>query len=182
MDALPRLKQSFFFGRTRLDGLTMEMVLDNNTIYCDLNLGGQFEGEAGSILSGMAFGVMDVMMWYAILVNTGRITATRKATVELVKPLEAGRPYRATGKFTGVDGRDLRAEAYLADRSGEVCVEANALFRDSKGFTHAEVLKGFDFTDTSDRIKNLFQSLLDGKERKEERAAEQREFYPYGPL
>ena len=160
MDVLPRLKRDFFCNRSVREGLGLEMSLEDRTIYCDVSLGRQFESETGSILSAMAFGIMDVMMWYSILVNTGKICLTRKAAVDVLKPLEAGRPYKATARFLGIDGRDVRVLAHITDDSDEVCAEADGVFRESKTITPQRIMKGLDFTGTSDEMKQFFQSLL----------------------
>jgi len=141
----------------------MEMFLEGGSIYCDVKLGPQFESETGSILSAMAFGIMDVMMWYSTLVNTGRICLTRKAAVDIFKSLEADKPYRAVSRFLGIDGRDVRVLAYIADESSEVYAETNAVFRESKGITPERIMKGLDFTGTSDEMKQFFESLLGGR-------------------
>jgi acyl-coenzyme A thioesterase PaaI-like protein len=160
METLPSHKKSFFVSPERLDGLRLKMMWDGDKIRCDLRLDERFENETGTVLSGILFGIMDVMMWCAILVNTGKICVTRTVKADFVAPVEPDKPYKATSQFIRIEGRDVHVAAYIKDDSGNICATVDAIFRENKEIRLEEAMERLDFSGISPKVKQFFQSLL----------------------
>jgi acyl-coenzyme A thioesterase PaaI-like protein len=162
METLPSYDKSFFVSPKRLDGLRLKMMWDGDRIYCDLRLNERFENETGTVLSGILFGIMDVMMWCAILMNTGKICVTHKVKVDFVVPVELDKSYKATSQFIRIEGRDVHVTADIKDDSGNLCAMVDAIFRENQELSLKEAIERLDFSGISPKVKEFFQSLLSG--------------------
>lgn len=158
---LPVYRDSFFCGFNRLDGLQLQMMYEKDIVYCDVQLDNRFEGYTDVLHGGIIFGILDVIIWYAIFMATKKICMTRKTEMEFFKPVICGAPYIAKGQFLRIEGRDVHATAWIEDKEGEVCASVNALFREGKDIPVYEFVHKFDFSRTSPSIKRHFMSLLD---------------------
>ena len=182
MEILPDHRNSFLVSQDRPDGVKLQIMYEDGEIFSDLRLDGRFNSENGVILSGILFGIMDVMMWCAILVSTGKICATHTVKVDFIEPVEPDKPYRVTGRFIGIEGRDVNAAAYIKDGSGNLFASVNAAFRENKDVSLEQALKHFFLTGTTPELRRFFKSLLDEKHDQCEKVKEEGELYPYGPL
>jgi acyl-coenzyme A thioesterase PaaI-like protein len=181
MEIFPSQKDSFFISQERSDGLKLKVMWDDDRVYADLRLGERFSSEADSSSSSILLGIMDVMMWCAILVATGKIGVTRKINAHFIKPVTGDEPIRASGHYINIDERDIHVMAYIKDDSGDLCATADAVFRENK-VSVDQAIKRIDFTGTSSRVQMLFQSLLSESNIGLEETREGDEIYPYGPL
>jgi acyl-coenzyme A thioesterase PaaI-like protein len=182
MEILPSYKKSFFASRERPDGLGLTIMKDRDTIHCDVRLDDRFNNEAGVVSSGILFGIMDVMMWCAVLMSTGKVCVTRRVSVDFAAPVESRNPYKATGRFIRTAGKDLFAAAYLKDVSGNTCASVDAVFRESNEVSLDQVMEHLDFSGISTEVKAFFQSLLSESRDHLKDTEQQTEYYPYGPL
>ncbi len=182
MELLPMQKDSFFIRQDRPDGLALKIVWDKDRVYSDLRLGERFNGETAGSLDDILFGIMDVMMWCAILVTTGKVCAARKANTYFIKPVAYDELITASGHCIHIDGKDIYVMAYIKDASGDICAMVDAVFRENKELPLDRVIKCMDFTGTSSKVKMFFQSLLTGSHIALEEVREDGENYPYGPL
>jgi acyl-coenzyme A thioesterase PaaI-like protein len=161
MGVLPAYRESFFCSPERTDGLQLTMVYEEGLVSCDMNISNRFEGYTDVAHGGMLFGVLDVMIWYAIFMATKKICMTRKTEMEYFKPVLCNHPYVAKGRFLTVEERDFFSEAWIEDEHGQICARVNALFREGKDISVEEFIGKFDFTHTAPEIKDYFFSLLD---------------------
>ena len=157
---LPVYKDSFFCGLTREDGLKLKMMYKPGLVYCDVNLDNRFEGYTDVLHGGMIFGILDVIIWYAIFMETKKIGMTRKTEMEFLKPVMCGSPYIAKGRFLRIEDRDIFATAWMEDNQGDVYAKVDALFREGKDLSLHHFINKFDFSCADPEIKAYFLSLL----------------------
>mgnify|MGYP001769733713 CR=1 FL=1 len=166
MGVLPAYKESFFCSPDRADGLQLTMLYEDGLVSCEMNINNRFEGYTDVVHGGMLFGVLDVMIWYAIFMATKKICMTRKTEMEYFKPVLCNHPYVAKVRFLAVEERDFLSEGWIEDRHGQICARVNALFREGKDISVEKFVKKFDFSYAAPEIRDYFLSLLD-EERKE---------------
>jgi len=163
MDILPVYKQSFFCKKDRADGMGLNVMYEDHTVYCEMIVDNRFEGYHDVVHGGMLFGILDVLMWHIIFMETKKIGMTRKTEMEFFKPVMCNEQYKAIGKFDRVVGRDIYASAWIEDSDGECYARVTALFREGKDLSAADFLKNLDFSDTTPEIKAHFMSILESK-------------------
>jgi len=138
----------------------MRMHYRRGIVSTDITFGQPFEGYENVVFGGTLFGVLDVVMWYAIFMATKKICMTRKTDMDFLKPVACGSPHRAQGKLLRVEDRDVWATAWVEDAGKERCAQVTALFREARGIDYARVLSGLDFTDVSPEVKEFFLSVV----------------------
>jgi acyl-coenzyme A thioesterase PaaI-like protein len=158
---LPVYKDSFFCGLERQDGLQLKMMYDKGIVYCDVNINNRFEGYTDVLHGGMIFGILDVIIWYAIFMDTKKICMTRHTEMDFLKPVLCNTPYMAKGKFLSIEGRDVFATAWVEDSNGEICARVNALFREAKDIPVEDFVNKFDYSQTPTGIREHFFSILE---------------------
>jgi acyl-coenzyme A thioesterase PaaI-like protein len=163
MNVLPVYKQSFFVKHDREDGLRLNMMYEEHAVYCDMVVDNRFEGYHDVVHGGMLFGILDVIIWYAIFMETKKVGMTRKTEMEFFKPVMCNTQYRAIGKFDRIEDRDIYATAWIEDQSGECYARINALFKEGKDLSITDFLNNFDFRYTTPEIKAHFLSLLENQ-------------------
>ncbi len=157
---LPAYKKSFFLSPERPDGLQLQIFHEDGIIYSDLFIDNRFEGYAEVLHGGMIFGILDVIVWYAIVMKTKMVAMTRKAEMEFFKPIMCSTPYRAKAEMLRTEDRDIISTAWIEDSAGEVYARLNAVFREAKGLAMDAFIDRFDFSATTPAIKEYFLSLL----------------------
>lgn len=158
MSLLPMDRESFFGGLQKPGGANMQMHFSRGVVYTDITLGAEFEGHEKVVFGGALFGILDVVMWYAIYMATRKICMTRKSDMDFFKPVMSGHPHRAQGKLLRVEDRDLWVTAWIEDADKQRCTQSTALFREAKGVDHGRFMKRFDFTGVSPHMKEIFLS------------------------
>jgi uncharacterized protein (TIGR00369 family) len=156
---LPAYGQSFFLSPKRKDGLQLTMMYEDSCVYTDFFVDRRFEGYTNVVHGGMIFGVLDVILWYVILMETKKMAMTRKVEMEFFKPIMCGAHYRARGKFIRIEKKDIHASAWVEDEHGEVYSRVNAIFREAKEIDMAAILERLDFSITAPELKEFFLSL-----------------------
>jgi uncharacterized protein (TIGR00369 family) len=156
---LPAYGQSFFLSPKRKDGLQLTMMYEDSCVYTDFFVDRRFEGYTNVVHGGMIFGVLDVILWYVILMETKKMAMTRKVEMEFFKPIMCGAHYRARGKFIRIEKKDIHASAWVEDEHGEVYSRVNAIFREAKEIDMAAILERLDFSITAPEVKEFFLSL-----------------------
>ncbi|OPY81070.1 MAG: hypothetical protein A4E65_01239 [Syntrophorhabdus sp. PtaU1.Bin153] len=164
MDVLPVYKASFFLNQKRRDGLRLRVFYAGDHVYTEFQLGDRFQNETGSAYNGIFFGIMDVLMWYAILMGAKKVCMTKKITVEFFEPLLCDAPYCAKSKLTDVQGKDYYVVAWIEDRNGKAYAKVDALFREGKDVNAADLLRDFDFSETTPWMTKFFSAFLSEKE------------------
>lgn len=163
MEIMPVYKQSFFCRTDREDGMRLNVMYEDHTVYCDMVVDNRFEGYHDVVHGGMLFGILDVLMWHIIFMETKKVGMTRKTEMEFFKPVLCNEQYKAIGKFDRVVGRDIYASAWIEDSEGECYARVTALFREGKNLSAPDFLKNLDFSNTSPEIKAYFMSLLESE-------------------
>lgn len=163
MSLLPVYKNSFFVSQQRLDGMRLKMRYGRGLVYTDMSIGSAFEGYEDVVHGGMLFGVLDVIMWYAIFLETGKICMTRKTDMDFLKPVMCDTPYRAQGKLLRIEDRDVWATAWIEDGQKERCAQVSALFREAKSIDYERFMASFDFAGVSAPMRERFMSAVRGK-------------------
>ncbi|MGD9577613.1 MAG: PaaI family thioesterase [Syntrophorhabdus sp.] len=163
MEIMPVYKQSFFCRPDREDGMRLNVIYEDHTVYCDMVVDNRFEGYHDVVHGGMLFGILDVLMWHIIFMETKKVGMTRKTEMEFFKPVMCNEQYKAIGKFDRVVGRDIYASAWIEDSEGECYARVTALFREGKNLSAPDFLKNLDFSNTTPEIKEYFMSLLESE-------------------
>ena len=127
-------------------------------VYTDITVGQAFEGYEDVVHGGMLFGILDVIMWYAIFMATKKICMTRKTEMEFLKPCHVRSDVQGQGKLLRVEGRDVWAPAWIENTQKERCAQVSALFREPKGLDCERLLGKLDFTGVSPEIRELILS------------------------
>ena len=161
MSLLPVEYKSFFVGSNREDGLGLRLVYEDGLVSCDLDVDKRFEGYENVVHGGMLFGILDVMMWYAIFLTTRKVGLTRKTDMDFLKPVLCDTAYHARARFLRMEEKDIYASAWIEDENHEICAEVTALFRAKKGLPDEEFMSRFDFSDASPQVKEIFFSPSD---------------------
>ncbi len=156
---LPVYKDSFFANQRRPDGMRVKVEQEGDVVACDLRLEDRFSSPVGPIYDGLLFGVLDMLIWYVIMVRTGKVCMTRTIDMDFLEPVMAGSDYRAVASLEGVTGRDIRTLAWIEDKAGRRCLVLKALFRESRRGSIEDVLKNLDFSETTQEIRDLFMSF-----------------------
>jgi hypothetical protein len=160
VNILPVYKASFFLSQKRKDGLKLKVVYAGDHVYTDFEIGEQFSGETDSVYNGLLFGIMDVLMWYAIMMETKKICMTKTIEMEFFEPVVCNVPYRAKSKLLSNDAKDFHVTAWIEDASSQIYTKVNALFREGKGINIAEIINDFDFNETTPEMRELFASFV----------------------
>lgn len=164
MGVLPVYRQSFFCGPDREDGLRLTMIYEDGMVYADMCVDNRFEGYEDIVHGGMIFGILDVIMWYIIFMETEKICMTRKTEMEFLKPVLCSTHYWAKGKVEHIEDRDIYASAWVEDEQGECYARVTALFREGKDIPVPAFIGRFDFSRSSPEIRKFFISLLERHE------------------
>jgi hypothetical protein len=151
-------------------------------MHCDLRLDERFKDKSGTVLNGILFGIMDVMMWSAIWLSTGKICAIRRLDADFIMPVEYDKFYRATSQFVKIEGNAAFAIACIEDNFGNICTIADAVFCEDKGASVGEAMKRLDFSGFSPEMVQFFRSLLPEGRGDSEEMLQQPEYYPRGLL
>ena len=159
MEILPFYKKSFFASPDIEKGLNLTILYDEGIVFCDLMLDKRFAAGDGYVYGGLLFGVMDSLMWYAILMEKKKIAMTRKIDVDFFVPVECDKLYRVKGRVDAVEEKDIGATGWIEDASGTVCTQVKAVFRESKAISPEGMISKLDFKSTSPKIRKFFHSL-----------------------
>jgi acyl-coenzyme A thioesterase PaaI-like protein len=130
-------------------------------VYTDMTIGKEFEGYDGFVHGGMLFGILDVIMWYAIFIETKKLCMTRKTDMDFLRPVSCDRTYRAQGKLLRVEDRDVWATAWIEGAGKERHAQVTALFKEGRGIDYARFAGSLDYTGVSPEIRRLFMSAAD---------------------
>ena len=160
MSILPVYTDSFFTSKGRPDGMGLTILREDGVVYTNMFIDSRFEGYKGVVHGGMVFGVLDVIMWYTILLDTQKICMTRRTEMGFLKPVLCNTMYRAEARLVRVEEKDVIVSAWVQDGQGERYAEVNGIFREAKGLDIAEFVNSFDFSESSPEIKEFFHSLI----------------------
>lgn len=156
MSELPWVRRSFFVGQDRKGGLRLKFVYQDGMVTCDVKVDTRFEGYQGVVHGGMIFGILDVMMWYAIFLTTRKVSLTRKGDMDFLKPVFCERIYKARARFLRIEEKDIFASAWIEDDEGGICAEVTGLFREMKDMPDVRFLDLFDFSNSEPWVREIW--------------------------
>ncbi len=162
MEILPAYRESFFFSQKRKDGLRLHALYTGDHVYADFRIDERFKNEVDRPYNGILFGIMDSLMWYALIMQTGKICMTRKTTIECFTPIPCNITYRAKSRLLDVDEKDFYADSWIEDQDGRVYTKVSGLFKESRNTNIEDVINNLDFTDTTPWMRDFFNSLRTG--------------------
>ena len=158
---LPAYRDSFFCSPDRPDGIQLAMTYEDRSVLCDMFVDNRFEGYTNVVHGGMVFGILDVMIWYAIFMETKKICMTRRTDSEFLKPVMCNEVYKAKARFRSMKGRDVLASAWVENKDGDVCAKVEAVFREARDIPPRAFMDKFDFSYAAPEITAHFLSRLD---------------------
>jgi acyl-coenzyme A thioesterase PaaI-like protein len=161
MNTLPNYKASFFMSQKRKDGLKLRVMYAGDHVYTDFHIDEHFRSETDSIYNGILFGIMDVLMWYAIMMQTKKICMTKKIDIEFFEPVSCNVPFRAKSRLISHERKNFHVEAWIEDSNGRIYTKVTALFREGRGMNIAKIINNFDFSETTPEMKELFNSFIE---------------------
>jgi len=156
---LPVGHTSIFTGKSRKDGLQLNVEYEDHLVFADMNIPNGFQGLSNMVHGGFLFGILDTLIWYVIIMETRKITMTRKTDMDFLKPVRCNAPYRALAKLERVEDRDIWATAWIEDNDKECYCRLTGLFREGKIINHARLFSHLDYSDVTPEIKDFFVSL-----------------------
>ena len=157
MSLLPSPRTSFFTGRERVGSLGLRLQYQEGIVYTDYSVGKDLEGHENVVNGVIAFGVLDIIMWYVIFMETGKICMTRKVDVDFLKPVICDRPYRAETKLVRVEDRDAWVTAWIEGPGKERHTRGDGAF----SRTAMPIRRDFtdwDFSGVSPKVRERFFS------------------------
>jgi acyl-coenzyme A thioesterase PaaI-like protein len=155
MGLLPGYKKCFFCGPAT-GGLALELHYQEKGAFCGFVAQEKFQGFDGMLHGGIVTGILDEVMWWALVMEKQVICATSKIEVHFKKPILCGDMYRASGCLTGTTGRTYLVSGQLEDEAGHVCARSTGSFRAIGKFTMEDVVKYLDFRGVPPEIRSLF--------------------------
>lgn len=118
----------FACGELNEHGLHLQLHADAERCTTELSLHPRFQGWEGIAHGGILGTILDeVMAWSVIGRGTWGVTA--RMTVDYHRPVEVGRPIRATGRVTSTSRRLFRAAGEIVDAAtGERLASAEGTY------------------------------------------------------
>jgi acyl-coenzyme A thioesterase PaaI-like protein len=157
---LPIYRESFFVSPFRDDGLKLEAIYEDHLVWTDMSVDTRYEGYESVVHGALVFGVMDVLIWYVIFMETQKICMTRTAEMEYLKPVMCDTTYRARARVDRVEGRDTYASAWVEDAEGETYARVSVVFREAKGLDYADFVSKLDFRKCEPWVEKHFHAAV----------------------
>lgn len=124
---LPNSRGCFVCGRDNAIGLGLQFTATDAGVYSVITPGHQYEGFPGVLQGGVAAGLMDDAMWYAIFAQ-GPMTMTAEMTVRYKAPVPTGDLIRIEGRVESIRRSLYQTAARILSRDGKVLMEATGKF------------------------------------------------------
>jgi acyl-coenzyme A thioesterase PaaI-like protein len=124
----------FGCGPENEHGLRLQARLEGDKVVADLRLAPWFAGGPGVAHGGAVAAFFDDLMGFVPVAHLAP-AVTARFEIDFVRPVVLGAPIRAEAWLARRDGRKMFAEGVGHDPSGEVYVEARALYL-VVGFEH----------------------------------------------
>jgi hypothetical protein len=169
MSVLPWNKASFYTSQDRKDGLKIKIMYAAGSVYSNIVIDPRFNDHSGQVDRNLVFGIMDEIIWYAIIMQLKKMSMTKKVTVEFYEPLQCNVSYRVEVSVDKVKGKEIFVTAWVQDKSGKHYIEVKGVFSAIRNAPIQDFLKNFDFRDSSEEIKKFFHSLGTKEQKKEHR-------------
>ncbi len=131
---LPHYKNCFGCGLENPKGLRLERFWDktNRTVFANFQLDKFHNGFENIAHGGILATIVDEVLWWAVFVNTKKVTFTYKLELTFKKPVEVNKNYKAVAEVLEEKGRRIKAQARIIDDENNVYLEADAIFIETK--------------------------------------------------
>jgi acyl-coenzyme A thioesterase PaaI-like protein len=117
----------FGCGTENEHGLRLQARLEGDKVVADLRLAPWFAGGPGVAHGGAVAAFFDDLMSFVPVAHLAP-AVTARFEIDFLRPILLGAPIRAEAWLARRDGRKMWAEGVGRDGSGEVYVEARALY------------------------------------------------------
>ncbi len=137
----------------------MEMHYRDGMVVADLSVRALFQGYTNVVHGGIVAGLMDEVMWWAVTVETRRISMTRKIEVEYLASLVCDMPYSVKGRLLEVRHGTFFASGQIENPSGKVAARAKGIFRPAKAVSRDILVGKMNLRRVSPEMRDIFLSL-----------------------
>ncbi|MFZ5818060.1 MAG: PaaI family thioesterase [Bacillota bacterium] len=128
MQPLPTSRHCFICGKENTAGLQVRFHRTPDGVRATVTPARSFEGFDGVLQGGVAAGLMDDAMWYAIFAATGGVTMTAELTVRYKAPVPVEQELTVTGQLVEQRRNLYTCAASLSGPDGRVLAEAVGKF------------------------------------------------------
>lgn len=159
MNGLPWNRASFYTSQDREDGMKLKILYENGVVHSNIVIDHRFEDYDRHVEQRLVFGILDEIIWYAIVMRTKTLSMTKLVNVNFYEPLLCGTKYKAVGEVTKIEDKNVFVKAWVQDILEKHYVEVEGVFRGTKKLSNEDFLKHFNCTECSQEIKDFFLSL-----------------------
>lgn len=128
MERLPTSRGCFVCGKENPIGLRVSFARTPNGVTASVCPPMAFQGFDGLMQGGVAAGLMDDAMWYAIYGTTGKMTMTVELTVRYRAPVPCATDLTVTAQVTEQHRSLYRCAAAITGPDGQLLAEASGKF------------------------------------------------------
>lgn len=125
---LPNSRGCIICGRDNPIGLQIAWETTSDGVVAEVTASSQFQGFEGVVQGGIAAGLMDDAMWWAIFGQNRTITMTAELNVRYKRPVPTDTPLTVTGRVTEQRRSLFTCTAAITGPDGTVLSEATGKF------------------------------------------------------
>ena len=159
MVVLPFPGKPSFMPNQRPDWPDAILQYRNGLVYCDLKVDARLKDNAGLAPSGIVLGLVETLMWYSLLLQTGKPCMIRKIHAEILGDIECETSYIVKSEFKGTHGKVFEAEARIEKADGVIISIIRADFKEMKGARLEDVVNSVDYSCVCGEIQALLNDL-----------------------
>jgi acyl-coenzyme A thioesterase PaaI-like protein len=159
MNRLPGYEGCLFCGPEHPHGLRLRMHYREGMVVAEVSVPRLFQGYDDVVHGGIVAGLLDEVMWWAVTIETRKLSMTGKAEIEYLNVLKCGLPHVVRGKFIKMRHDTFFAEGEIEGPSERTVARGKGLFRPVKAISGSEFLKKMDLTQVSPQMREIFYSL-----------------------
>lgn len=144
VERLPSSRGCFVCGKNNPIGLRVEFVQTPQGATTLVNPGKDFEGFGGVLQGGIAAGLLDDAMWYAIFGLTGTVTMTAELTVRYKAPVPVETALTVNGELVAQRRSLYLCNARITLADGTLLAEATGKFLPAPSALAEQLLQEMD--------------------------------------
>ena len=122
---LPWTKSCYVCGEHNPNGLQQRLRVEDGTVILEYDGRATDAGYKNMLHGGIAMTLLDEVMAWAAIAESGKLCTTAEMTTRWRKPVGAGKPLRAEARITSAKGRLISIESKLI-QDGVVVVTATS--------------------------------------------------------
>lgn len=138
-------KKCFFCGSGNAHGLHLKFYQDdeNGEISTEYVPAEHFAGQGNILHGGIQMGLLDEIMGWTSLVETGEMAVTTHMEVQFLRPLYiSGQAVRVACRVTGRTDRKVHMQAELVNAENVVCTTAAGIYHILTPEMYAALVQG----------------------------------------